>query len=436
MEQQPPWLTAAWSELGIRESPGPATNARITALFRDAGNPHVKDDETAWCAAFVGACLARGGQKGTTSLRARSYLEFGERLTTARLGAVAVFSRGINPALGHVGFVVGETKSAILVLGGNQANAVSVAAFERARLLAFRWPGTHAAQMPDAPAGETLFDLALAHVLEMEGGWSDDPHDPGGPTNRGLIVSDLAAYRGVNVTPANRPRLVSELKTITEETLRDIYHKQYWQPAACPAMPARLAFFHFDAAVNHGLKGAARLLQQALGVTDDGDIGPITLRAANTSNTAECIDRYAERRRARYRSLPHFWRFGRGWLRRVDRTHAAALRLSDTATPQPLGNSGKDMVMEIQNSKEMTDAKWWGKSMTIWGATITALSTVLPLIGPVFGLDVTPDLIRQAGEQSLAVVQAIGGLVGTLMTIVGRTRATTRIERRPFTVQF
>jgi hypothetical protein len=63
-------------------------------------------------------------------------------------------------------------------------------------------------------------------------------------------------------------------------------------------------------------------------------------------------------------------------------------------------------------------------------------STVLPLIGPLLGLELSPEIVRQIGEQTVTVVQAIGGLIGTLMTVVGRTRAATRIERRPFTLQF
>ena len=69
--------------------------------------------------------------------------------------------------------------------------------------------------------------------------------------------------------------------------------------------------------------------------------------------------------------------------------------------------------------------KWWGESITIWGAVITALSTVVPVLGPAIGLDLTPDLVRQTGEQLVSVVQAVGGLVGIVMTIYGRARATT-----------
>lgn len=80
-------------------------------------------------------------------------------------------------------------------------------------------------------------------------------------------------------------------------------------------------------------------------------------------------------------------------------------------------------------------AKWWGSSMTIWGAAITALSTVLPILGPAIGVDVTPDIVRQTGEQVVAVVQAIGGLVGILMTIYGRARAVRPLERQQIQVK-
>ena len=74
--------------------------------------------------------------------------------------------------------------------------------------------------------------------------------------------------------------------------------------------------------------------------------------------------------------------------------------------------------------------KWWGSSITIWGALITALSTVLPALGPVIGIDVTSDLVHQLGNQIVTTAQAIGGLIGTVLTIYGRMRATGPLERR------
>jgi hypothetical protein len=79
--------------------------------------------------------------------------------------------------------------------------------------------------------------------------------------------------------------------------------------------------------------------------------------------------------------------------------------------------------------------KWWAQSMTIWGALITALATVLPTIGPLLDLDITPELIRELGERVVAVAQAVAGLIGTILTIYGRVRATTSIGRQQITMR-
>ncbi len=74
--------------------------------------------------------------------------------------------------------------------------------------------------------------------------------------------------------------------------------------------------------------------------------------------------------------------------------------------------------------------KWWGSSVTIWGALITAISTVLPALGPVLGIDLTGDIVRELGDQIVVTVQAVGGLIGTLLTIYGRVRATQPLVQR------
>ena len=83
----------------------------------------------------------------------------------------------------------------------------------------------------------------------------------------------------------------------------------------------------------------------------------------------------------------------------------------------------------------MAERKWWGQSMTIWGTMITAASTVLPIIAPLIGFDITPDVVRQVGDQTIQVVQAVGGLIGTLLAIYGRSRATQQLERRAINLQ-
>lgn len=445
----PAWLEIARRNLGEREMPGPVDNPAILRFYADVGHGWVRHDETAWCAAFVGSCLERAGWRSTRSLRARSYLAWGEAMEAPRPGCVVVLSHGRDPALGHVGFFVREQAGTIDVLGGNQGDAVSIAAFAKSRAMGYRWPRESNAQ-PDSERDD-LFDSALRHVLAMEGGWSNDPADPGGPTNQGITLADYAAYRGVRLGIWNRTRLVEDLRHIEPDVVSTIYRERYWIAACCNRLPEAIAFLHFDAAVNQGVGTAARLLQQALGVGVDGEIGPITLGAAAGAPLPGMLRRYAALRRSLYRQLRTFARFGRGWLRRVDATLSAAEALV------PAGASGSQTQSTVQpkepdpmpnptptsNPKTATPAtpagsggtaapaptKWWGRSMTIWGAIVSALALIAPALGPALGFDLTPDMVREIGGQIGAVVQILVGLAGTLMTIYGRARAVHALEQ-------
>jgi uncharacterized protein (TIGR02594 family) len=429
---QPKWLEAAWSALGEREIAGAADNPAILRFFADVGCAAGVHDETAWCAAFVGSCMERAGLVSTRSLRARSYLDWGAALSSPRLGAVAVLNRGSNPALGHVGFVIGQTGDSIVLLGGNQSDSVTVAAFESERLIDCRWPEI-ADQQEAFASDHTLFDSALAHVLEMEGGFSDDPYDPGGPTNFGITLKVFATWQGLKLDAASQAALKADLVRITPETVRSIYRAWYWLPARCADLPPPLAFMHFDAAVNHGVTGAARFLQTAVGADVDGEIGPLTLAAVAGCDVPAALYAYADLRRTRYRSLPHFWRFGRGWLARVDKTLARALAVVAAPPAHSQSSSQKGsipMENELPEPSGAETSKWWGNSVTIWGALISGLSVVLPALGPVLGLDLTTDLVQQLGEQVATAFQALAALFGTLMAIYGRVRARQPIERR------
>ena len=80
-------------------------------------------------------------------------------------------------------------------------------------------------------------------------------------------------------------------------------------------------------------------------------------------------------------------------------------------------------------------SKWWGNSVSIWGTIITALSTVLPIVAPMFGLSLSADAIQQIGSGLLQLVQVAGGLIGTVMAIYGRARASQPLMRKPVSIR-
>lgn len=139
-----PWYELAKSEEGTKEIKGKRHNPKVLAYFADAGFSGIKDDETAWCAGFANAMLERAGYAGSKSLAARSFLNWGKKLSRPKMGCIVVFKRGNSSWQGHVGFYAGETKKYIYVLGGNQRNEVNVSRYPKSKFLGYRWPSTMA----------------------------------------------------------------------------------------------------------------------------------------------------------------------------------------------------------------------------------------------------------------------------------------------------
>jgi len=135
---EPKWLAEARHYIGEKEVKGAKHNPLIVQMFKDIKRGGIKDDETPWCAAFVGAVLERVGIKSTRFESAKSYIDWGIKLQRPMLGCIAVFTRDGG---GHVGFVVGNApNSDLMVLGGNQSDAVNIRSFSRHRVTAYLWP--------------------------------------------------------------------------------------------------------------------------------------------------------------------------------------------------------------------------------------------------------------------------------------------------------
>jgi uncharacterized protein (TIGR02594 family) len=136
----PPWLIQARKYLGLHEIPGPKHANAILRWLELLGSK-VRDDETAWCATFVGGMLELEHFTSTKSLAARSYEDWGVELDYPAVGAIVVFSRPPRPYNGHVAFIEGEDADGrLMCIGGNQGDQVSVAPFSRDRVVSYRWP--------------------------------------------------------------------------------------------------------------------------------------------------------------------------------------------------------------------------------------------------------------------------------------------------------
>lgn len=137
---EPVWLRRARQEIGVSEIAGKQHSARVLSYWERAKLPF-RDDETPWCAGFVGAMLEDCGIISTRSGMARSYDKWGQPCG-AIPGAVVTFWRGSKTGgSGHVGFLTGRDQSGnLMILGGNQGDAVNIKPFSTSRLIGYRWP--------------------------------------------------------------------------------------------------------------------------------------------------------------------------------------------------------------------------------------------------------------------------------------------------------
>ena len=163
-----------------------------------------------------------------------------------------------------------------------------------------------------------LFAAAEAFTLSQEGGWADNPADPGGPTMQGIT---LAVYRAWTHDPGTTPE---QLRAISGDEVRAIYRGLYWNPVSGDHLRPGVGLTVFDAAVNLGVREAAKLLQGCVGTVQDGVIGPATIARTNVADPALLIRHYASARESYYRGCAGFAEFGRGWLSRSKACFAAA----------------------------------------------------------------------------------------------------------------
>jgi lysozyme family protein len=148
------------------------------------------------------------------------------------------------------------------------------------------------------------FDQAFDRLFTSEGGYSNDPRDPGGETNWGI---SKRAYPTV------------EIRTLTREEAKAIYLRDFWARIGADSLPSSVVYQVFDFAVNSGIETAVRYLQRAIGAADDGHWGPVSSAIAASLTAPAMILMLNAERLELMTKLSNWPTASRGWARRIAR---------------------------------------------------------------------------------------------------------------------
>lgn len=169
------------------------------------------------------------------------------------------------------------------------------------------------------------YEKALANVLRHEGGYTNHPRDPGGPTNFGITIYDYHLYIDKNGT-------AQDVKNMSVDQAKAIYKSKYWDILRCDDLPIGVDYSVFDLGVNSGIGRAGQFLRSALSlppfalkqfiVTDD------VVVAALKSDPIELIKKINDMRMTFLKRLGTWSTFGRGWTRRVSEVTAISIELA------------------------------------------------------------------------------------------------------------
>jgi lysozyme family protein len=252
------------------------------------------------------------------------------------------------------------------------------------------------------------FARALPRVLAHEGGYVNDPHDPGGATNRGITFRVYDAYRTRKGLPTR------DVRNISPAEVSEIYRLQYWDAVKGDELPPGLDYVLFDGAVNSGPAQSIKWLQRALGsVAVDGQIGQATLAAVMAhGRPADLVDRICDRRLAFLQALKTWPRFGKGWRARVE-------GVRKTARPWALGVGAAPIDAQAKPTRRapMSDARQLPGKGTADAATGGGVVT-----GGLGGaLDAAREQLEPLAGASPVVGRIVAGLIvaGIVLTLGG-----------------
>lgn len=173
------------------------------------------------------------------------------------------------------------------------------------------------------------YDEALRRLLVHEGGYTNHPSDPGGPTNFGITIADYRKYVKPDATAADvRAMPVAEAKAI--------YRKRYWDAQRCDELPAGVDYSVFDYGVNSGIGRSGKVLRRVVGLPDNVSVvNDQVLAYARVRDPKVLVAAICDERLAFLKSLKTWPVFGRGWGARVAAVKIVSLRMAAQQAPSP-----------------------------------------------------------------------------------------------------
>lgn len=167
------------------------------------------------------------------------------------------------------------------------------------------------------------FRKFIDRLLSHEGGYTADRRDPGNWTGGRVGVGQLKGTK-FGIAANTYPQL--DIKNLTRDQAVEIYRRDFWGAAKCDRLPPAVGFQLLDGAVNSGIPQATRWLQRAVGVADDGILGPVTLAAIRAADPNDLVLLFNAQRIEFMTRLSTWAVHGAGWMRRI----AANLRYAAT----------------------------------------------------------------------------------------------------------
>ena len=164
------------------------------------------------------------------------------------------------------------------------------------------------------------FEKSLQLILKSEGGYVNNPADPGGMTNLGVTKRVWEEWVGHDVTEQT-------MRDLTPAIVAPMYKAKYWDKVCGDDLPSGVDYVVFDAAINSGPGRAIKWLQACVKVDVDGQIGPHTLNAVTAFSDVDLISDYNKRRLSFLIDLPTWPTFGKGWTNRVAHVGDSAVQM-------------------------------------------------------------------------------------------------------------